>query len=84
MPLVGNKVDPMTKENKKTTLRVVSEEKSSQNVASFMVGTADDADDILLYLVNAMCDQPQVMEVFTLFSSFSGYKINLKKCAFLP
>ena len=42
------------------------------------------ADDILLYLGNTQRDLPLIMDVFSSYSTFSGYKINLNKCALLP
>ena len=60
-----------------------------QTTTPIMVGNISNhismyADDILLYLGNTPSDLPKIMDTFSSYSTFSGYKINLRKCALLP
>lgn len=41
------------------------------------------ADDLLLYLSNAITSVPHVMKIITMFSEISGYKMNIAKTELL-
>uniref|UniRef100_A0A8C9Y9R0 Reverse transcriptase domain-containing protein n=1 Tax=Sander lucioperca TaxID=283035 RepID=A0A8C9Y9R0_SANLU len=41
------------------------------------------ADDLLLYLSNAVTSVPHVMKIITTFSGISGYKMNIAKTELL-